>query len=101
MCVGNSFNEKTYLLSLINKYAIFAGFDWLDLKLDAKDRLCFHDVEEQRHISLNDVLKAILDNGMLDECYSKHELEFLFNIVPDEFKMEINFYLEDYYEPYR
>lgn len=95
MCVGNSFNEKTYLLSLINKYAIFAGFDWLDLKLDVKNRLCFHDVEEQRHISLNEVLKAIFDNGMLNECFRKAELELLFALVPDEFKMEVNYYLEE------
>jgi hypothetical protein len=68
---------------------------------DKRGILRIYDFEERRRISTREFLQCMFDNGMLDECYSKCELELLFNIVPDEFKMEINFYLEEYNEPYR
>ena len=93
--------QKTNVYYLIYKYFRFAGFDWCQVMIDKRGALRFYDYEEKHPISFAKVLHLMFDNGMLDECYSKSELELLFNLVPDEFKIEINFYLEDYYEPYR
>ena len=96
MCLG-----KIDRYCLIYKYLSFAGFDWCQIMIDRHGALRFYDYEEKHPISFSKVLRLMFDNGMLDECYSKYELELLFNFVPDEFKMEINFYLEDYDEPNR
>lgn len=83
------------LFDLIMKYSTWAGFDWLKMFYDKRDRIYCYDNEEKIHISLKSVLNYIFDNGMLNECFTKEELETLYNVVPDAFKMEVYYYLEE------
>lgn len=91
MCLG----VINPIYDLIYKYSQWANFDWLWMYFDRKGVIRFYDYEEKQPTSLTKVLRSIFDNGMLDECFSEHELEVFFDYVPDEFKMEINYYLEE------
>ena len=95
MCTGKI--SKYYLFY---KYVRFAGFDWCYLMTDKRGILRIYDYEERRRMSTREFLKCVADNGMLNECYSKFELELLLDCVPDDFKTEIDYYLEEYDEQY-
>lgn len=86
---------KINVYELINKYVSWAGFDWLHIYFDKLGRLRFHDYEERRPISFNETLRWIFENGMLDECFTQEELERLFNVVPDTYKMDVYYYMEE------
>lgn len=90
MCHGT-----TNKYSLFYKYVRFAGFDWCYLITDKRGILRIYDYEERRRIGTREFLQCMIDNGMLNECYSAYELAVLCDYVPDEFKMEINYYLEE------
>ena len=83
------------LFNLIDKYAKWAGFDRLKMFYHRNGRIYCYDNEEKIHIGLNSVLRYIFDNGMLNECFAKEELETLFDVVPDCYKMDVYYYLEE------
>lgn len=87
-------NEK--LLNLIQKYATWAKFDYMDLYIDtASNKIRWYDMEEHTKCTLNQAFDLIFDNGMLNECYTQEELKELLNLAPTKnIKKEIKLYIK-------
>ena len=81
---------------LLTKYITWAKYDWAELKEDKdKDIIYVYDHEENRKHTSNYLIELILDNGMLDECYTQEEIKKLSTAVPKEkFKKEIKLYIK-------
>ena len=86
---------KKPLLELIFKYCFWAKFDWCGWVINYDtNKIQFIDNEEQKRVSQSYVIRHILENGMLDECFTKEELKILYKHIPPRFKNEIKYYLE-------
>jgi len=59
----------------------------------AEWKIEFYDLEEHKKRSLSYVLRCILDNGMLNDCYDKNEIITLAHLSPPRFSKEINLYV--------
>lgn len=84
------------LFELMNKYLDFAQFNWCYMRQRPNGKLYFYDLEERKYRSLSYVLRCVLDNGMLDECYTLDELLDLAWLVPLKFTKEIVDYIKEY-----
>lgn len=82
------------LYELINRYCTWAKFDWCCLIYNPTgDTMSAYDFEENKPRTMNYVIKCMIDNGMLNECFTLEELTTLYVLVPKKFKKEIMYYL--------
>lgn len=86
---------KPDLLYCIDKYIQWAKFDWCAYIVNENThRIQYIDNEENKKVSQSYVIRHILENGMLDECFEDWEL-LLFSITaPPRFQKEIKYYME-------
>lgn len=82
------------LFDLLDKYTTWAKFDWCCLVYSpTTEDMYIYDNEDKKKRTINYLIKTILDNGMLDECFTLDELTLLYILVPKKFKKEIAYYL--------
>lgn len=84
------------MYDLLDKYLTWAKFDWCYMRELPNGKLSFYDLEEHKKRSESYVLRCILDNGMLNECYTLDELLDLAWLVPIKFTKEIVDYIKEY-----
>ena len=88
------YNEN--LFNLLDKYVEWAKFNWCLLIYNPLNQKMFaYDFEDKKVRSISYVIQCMLDNGMLDECFSQHELIELVEVVPKRFKPCVKDYLVD------
>lgn len=76
-------------------YCVWAKFNWCGWTIDYdRNKIQFIDNEENKRVSQSYVLRAMLENGMLNECFTQEELQTLHNHMPPRFRNEIKFYME-------
>lgn len=83
------------MYDLLDKYLTWAKFDWCYITISRTGKLKFYDLEEHKYRSLSYILRCILDNGMLDECYTNDEIITLMHFAPPRFVKEISLYLKE------
>lgn len=83
-----------YLYMFLNKYTRWAKFDWCLLIHDQhNDKMYVYDMEDHKRRSISYVISMMIENGMLNECFTQGELEMLLYSVPKRFKKEIEYYV--------
>ena len=83
-----------YLFKIINKYTRWAKFDWCLLIHDKHtNKMYTYDIEDHTRRSISYIIECMLENGMLNECFTQDELEILLSSVPKRFKKEIEYYV--------
>lgn len=86
-----NYNED--LFNYLWKYVEWAKFNWCSLIYNPiKNKMFAYDFEDKKVRSISYVIQCMLDNGMLDECFSQHEIKELIKVVPKRFKP----YMRDY-----
>jgi hypothetical protein len=82
------------LFDLLDKYTTWAKFDWCCLvHSPITETMYIMDMEHNKKRTINYLIKTILDNGMLDECFTLEELSLLYIVAPKKFKKGIEYYL--------
>lgn len=88
------YNEN--LFNHLWKYVEWAKFEWCSLIYNPMTNKMFaYDFEDKKIRSISYVIQCMLDNGMLHECFSQHELFLLEKSVPKRFKLEIRGYFDE------
>lgn len=78
------------LFELISRYCRWANFDWCALVHDPlKDLMFAYDFDKNKSITINKVIRRILDNKNLDECFDLYEISTFMVLVPRKFRKEI------------
>lgn len=78
------------LYELINRYCSWAKFDWCVLVHDpVRERMFAYDFDKNKSVTINYVLKRIIDNRDLDKCFDLDELTTLMILVPKKFKKDV------------
>lgn len=86
---------NVHLCQLLFDYCVWAKFDWCDWVIDPCERtIQWYDREEHKRVSQSYVLRAMLENGMLNEFFTQEELKTLYDNIPPRFKNEIKYYME-------
>ena len=88
------YNET--LFNHLWKYVEWAKFNWCSLIYNPLNQKMFaYDFEDKKVRSISYVIQCVLDNGMLDECFSQLELQSLEKVIPRRFKLEIRGYFNE------
>ena len=80
------------LLYCIDKYCTWAKFNWFYYKITG-NKIQYYDNEEKKRVSQSYVIRHILENGMLDECFKDWEILLFSVTAPPRFQKEIELYL--------
>ena len=86
---------NSVLFKLLDKYVSWAKFDWCLLIINYLDKMYCYDMEEHKKRSISYLIKCMIDNGMLNECFTQKELKDLYEAIPKRFKKEIYYYVTD------
>lgn len=86
---------NSILFRLLDKYVSWAKFDWCFIDINSQDKIYCYDMEEHRKRSISYLIKCMIDNGMLNECFTEKELKDLYDVIPKRFKKEIGYYVTD------
>ena len=88
------YNED--LFNLLDKYVEWAKFNWCSLIYNPIiNKMFAYDFEDKKVRSISYVIQCMLDNGMIDECFSQSELQSLEKVIPKRFKIEIREYFNE------
>lgn len=86
------YNED--LFNLLDKYVEWAKFNRCSLIYNPiTNKMFAYDFEDKKVRSISYVIQCMLDNEMLDECFSQHEIKELIKVVPKRFKPYVRDYL--------
>ena len=82
------------LYAFLNKYVKWAKIDWCVLVHNTNtNKMYAYDMEDHCERSISYIISLMLENGMLNECFTQGELEMLLYSVPKRFKKEIEYYV--------